>query len=269
MDEADGAEIKRTMKHILTLLVATCLSIIPISLFAAPVSEPITRTANDREFLFESPWLKVAFSREQPKMTYLSVDSLGTGRHHRNLLKAPAGAGPVWKFGVPGGGSPPYAAIQRGNEIRYQPLGARDDPQMSFTISVEPKVIVVAIETGLPGSPGGPGISPWSMVFDATVTPASPLGRTVPDPFPSGREEKAGAPERTTATTLRNVLQGPVLLHFPDWGSLLLNTRAKPALEEAFWRCSLLRDLKPIAPGTVAEWRKMTPAERKNHGGHR
>jgi hypothetical protein len=78
------------------------------------------------------------------------------------------------------------------------------------------------------------------MMFDATVTPASPLGRI------SGLGK----------------LQFPVLLHFPDWGSLLVRVKDQGG-EPATWDFSLFRDLKPISPGAVAIWRPMTPDERK------
>ena len=77
-------------------------------------------------------------------------------------------------------------------------------------------------------------------MFDATVTPVSPLG----------------------PIAALGKLRFPVLLHFPDWGSLLVRLK-DPRGEPATWDFSLLRDLKPIRPGAVASWRPMTPVERK------
>ena len=53
-----------------------------------------------------------------------------------------------------------------------------------------------------------------------------------------------------------------MLLHFPDWGSLLVRLKDHGG-EPATWDFSLFRDLKPIRPGAVASWRPMTPEERK------
>src|SRR5215469_4864873 len=64
------------------------------ALAPAEISQGVTISENDHAFFFESPWLRVGFSRVQPKMTYLSVDAVGTGRVQRNLLKMPVGATP-------------------------------------------------------------------------------------------------------------------------------------------------------------------------------
>src|ERR1035437_10187935 len=62
---------------------------------------------------------------------------------------------------------------------------------------------------------------PLRVVFDATVTPVAPLGRLKPGEL--------------------GKLQFPVLLHFPDWGSLLVRAKEEGP-KESTWDFSLLRD---------------------------
>jgi len=215
------------------------------------------------EATYVSPWLKVSFSLARPQMTFLSVDATGNGRHPSNLLKSAAGAGPMFVVppghhvpmvvvgGIPpkGGttsasGMPPKggttSATSAGNVVRYSGIKLGDAETDALEFTVGPKTIRVVIQREIPHDYTAAESSPLRVMFDATVTPASPLGRL------------AGPGK----------LQFPVLLHFPDWGSLLL--RAKdPDGEPATWDFSLFRDLKPISPGAVASWRPMTPEERK------
>ena len=177
-------------------------------------------------------------------MTFLSVDATGEGRHSSNLLKSPVGGGPATA------GADALAASTGikctativGNVVRYSgiKLGNSETDAIGFTVG--PKTIGVTIDRDISQDYDASAVSPLRLIFDATVTPAAPLGRI-----------KAGE---------LGTLQFPVLLHFPDWGSLLVRSKDQ-AGEQAFWHFSLLRDLKPIKPGAVAEWRVMTPDERK------
>jgi hypothetical protein len=245
------------------ILASALASSVAIAAAAAEVSAGPTATADAQEFSFESPWLRVAFSRTQPRMTYLSVDAVGTGRHQRNLLKAPLGAAPEFAGAQveTGTASPAGAATQVGNRIQYPPVKLADGTRASFAVTVEPKIIRLSIDREQ--STNAAASSTWSMMFDATVTPVSPLGRTCPDPSMADHDSSAAPSPTDHAAPPRNVLTGPVLLHFPDWGSLLLRTRQDAGQDQPIWRYSLLRDLTLIAPGTVAHWRKMTPEERK------
>lgn len=243
-------------------LLAGALSF-PTALVAVEIPQGLTTTADAQQFSFESPWLRVAFSRSQPRMTFLSIDAAGTGRLQRNLLKAPFEAAPEIAGGPGPTGSPAAAAARVDNRIQYPPVKLGDGTQVSLAVTVEPKSIRLCLDREPFTNVQAAASSPWSMMFDATVTPASPLGRICPEFSPALRDPSAAPPPTNHAAAPRNVLCGTVLLHFPDWGSLLLRCRQEPSQDQPVWRYSLLRDLKPIAPGTVAHWRKMTPEERK------
>lgn len=221
---------------------------------AAESSQGVTISENDQGFFFESPWLRVGFSRVQPIMTFLSVDAVGTGRVQRNLLKMPVGAAPELGGAQNETNTLTGSAVREGNKIQYPPVKLADGSQVSLEVTVEPKCIRLAIDQVPAGSTPTPSL--WTMMFDATVTPASPLGRIVPDPA-------AASLASNNPAAVKNVLIGPVLLHFPDFGSLLLQASDDATPEQPLWQYSLFRDLKPISLGTVAHWQRMTPEERK------
>lgn len=222
-------------------------------------SQGVTISENPNGFFFESPWLRVGFSRAEPKMTFLSVDAAGTGRVQRNLLKMPVGGAPELGDARVETNSSTASAILEENKIQYPPVKLADGSRASLAVTVEPKCIRLGIDRAPSDSsqPNAVGEAPalWSMMFDATVTPASPLGRIIPDPI-------AVSPASNNPAAARNVLIGPVLLHFPDFGSLLLKAGNDATSDEPLWQYSLFRDLKPVSPGTVAHWRVMTPEER-------
>lgn len=152
---------------------------------------------------YTSPWLKVAFSLEMPAITFLSVDARGGQQHTRNLLKRPAGL-------ILRGGRdtirPPdvsFAVTRTGNVIRYTGIRAADAETDDLSFTVEPRGLQVALDRRIAEDYIAIEASPLRMVFDAAVTPASPMGRL-----------KA-----------RGELAFPVLLHFPDYGSLLVRAR--------------------------------------------
>lgn len=191
--------------------------------------------------VFETPWLKVAFSRKQPRMTFLSVDALGYGNHSRNLLKD-CGAGPMACLEQ----APIEDALQDcdvsvdRNSVHYSAFPVNDTEKVSICFTIHPESIGVSIDRACQHELADASL--FRFIFDATVTPVSPLGRL--------KEGEAGT------------LQFPLLLHFPDWGSLLVRTK-KNGRDEPFWKFSLLRDLSPIQLGAVAAWRAMTPEERE------
>lgn len=183
---------------------------------------------------YTSPWLKVSFLLHHPTMTYLSVDAVGSGRHGRNLLKEPVGAGPTASSSV--------TASVAGNVVRYADIGLLDRETDALTYTVEPKRIGLVIDRDIAREYDVADATPLRLLFDATVTPVSPLGR-----IDGGN---------------LGVLQFPVLLHFPDWGSLLVRAKVQGG-DAPTWQFSLCRDLKPLDLGAVAGWRPMTPDDRK------
>ena len=195
------------------------------------------------EVTYTSPWLKVSLSLRSPTMTFLSVDATGTSRHPRNLLKAPIGGGPEVStpLGTCTSLEAPCAISRTGNVVRYTDikLGSWETDSLRFTI--EDKSIGIVIERNIPQDYGAVQASPLRVMFDATITPVSPLGQ-----LQGGELGK---------------MHFPLLLHFPDWGSLLVRAKDQGP-DESTLDFSLLRDLQPIAPGAVAHWRPKTAEER-------
>lgn len=206
--------------------------------------EGLTVQSTADETTYISPWLKVSFSRTEPKMTFLSVDGIGSGKHTRNLLKSPVGGGSAAAAAnVPPPAKKPQCTVSiTGNVVRYSNIKLGDLETDSLCFTVGPKSMSVVIDRDIPKDYVAPDATPLRFLFDATVTPASPLGQL-----------KEGDP---------GTLQFPVLLHFPDWGSLLVRAKEQGS-NRAGWHFSLLRDHTPIQLGAVAKWRKMTPEERK------
>jgi len=191
---------------------------------------------------YTSPWLKLSFSLQKPLMTFLSVDSIGESRHRQNLLKEPIGCGPA--VSVSGDSCTITNLVcqvaVKGNVVRYSNIRLGDFETDSLCYTVDPRAIKVEIERAIPRDYDAWNCSPFRLMFDATVTPVSPLGRL----------SELGK------------LRFPVLLHFPDWGSLLVRVKEQGP-DESTWDFSLLRDLKRIAPGAVARWAGMSPEYRK------
>ena len=153
---------------------------------------------------FTSRWLKVSFSLQRPGMAFLSLDASGSGRLDRNLLKAPRGVDMVakaWDQYV-SAADVPFTVSRSGNTVRYSEIrmGSLETDNLAFTVT--PRGIRVVVDRRVPASYLAAEVSPLRMLLDGAVTPASPLGRL----------------------KSRGELRFPVLLHFPDYGSLL--TRA-------------------------------------------
>lgn len=214
-------------------------------------SQALAIETNATAVTYSSPWLKVSFSLTQPKMLFLSVDSTGENRHQRNLLKEPVGGGSVLSVAGDAGmvGDLDCRVNVTGNGVRYTGVKLGDFETDTLSFTVEPKSIKVEMEREIPKDYEAAISSPLRLLLDATVTPASPLGRL----------SELGK------------LRFPVLLHFPDWGSLLMRVKEQGP-GEATLDFSLLRDSKPIAPGAVAHWGQMTPdyrARMEKVGNHR
>lgn len=219
-----------------------CGALMPAASSALPAG--LTVQTNVEDVIYTSPWLKVAFSSRIPTMTFLSVDATGTVRHSRNLLKAPIGGGPA--VSTPTGAcvslETPCVFTRSGNVVRYAGVKLGQWETDSYCFTIKPKQIDMVIDRDVPQDYQASLASPLRVVFDATVTPVSPLGRL--------KQGELGK------------LRFPLLLHFPDWGSLLVRAKEQGP-EESTWDFSLLRDLKPIPLGAVASWHAMTPEERK------
>lgn len=204
----------------------------------------ITVQTNTEEVIYTSAWLKVAFSVRTPAMTFLSVDATGAGRLSRNLLQTSIGGGPalLTSTNIYARLDLPCTLSRAGNVVRYAGVKLGPWETDSYCFTIEPKAIGLVIERDVPQDYEASQASPLRLMFDATVTPVSPLGRLKP-----------GEPGK---------LRFPLLLHFPDWGSLLVRLREQGP-EESTWDFSLLRDFKPISPRAVAGWRPMTAQERE------
>jgi hypothetical protein len=175
-------------------------------------------------------------------MTYLSVDSTGENRHGKNLLKEPVACGPVvaasdTRCTV---ARPGCDVEVKSNQVSYSNIKLGDFETDTLRFIVEPKSIKIRIDREIPNDYAAAIASPLRMLFDATVTPASPLGRL----------SELGK------------LKFPVLLHFPDYGSLLVRIKDQ-GKGQSTWDFSLFRDLELIKPGAVAAWGPMTPGYRK------
>ena len=159
---------------------------------------------------FRSPWLRLACSRTEPRITALCWDSLGAGKVNENLLKGSATGGvrlnldPL--FPGPGQSGPP-AGMDRpqmevdGNVVRYTqrlPGGilARWEIRASAR-SFRLATALTAPERTLLREP--PGVK---FAFDVSTTPVAPLANPQP-----------GRP-----TPL------PCILHAADFGSLLVRS---------------------------------------------
>ncbi len=234
----------KLLRLALIYILAFAFSLLTGCVAASSQREKLAVQTTVEEATYTSPWLKVAFSQSEPKMTFLSVDATGEGRHSRNLLKSPVGVGPVvaGRDVLAASTGIKCTTTIEGNRVRYSGIKLGDLETDAICFTVGPKSIGVKIDRDILQDYAVSGVSPLRFMFDATVTPAAPLGRV-----------KAGE---------LGTLQFPVLLHFPDWGSLLVRAKVADG-EEATWHFSLLRDLQPIKLGAVAEWRDMTPDERK------
>ena len=151
---------------------------------------------------FTSRWLKASFSLQRPGMTFLSLDASGSGRLDRNLLKAPQGADLVfkgWDQEV-SAADVSFIVSRSGDTVRYSGIrvGSLETDSLAFTVL--PRGMRVVVDRTVPQSYLATEASPLRMLFDAAVTPASPMGRL----------------------RSRGQLLFPVLLHFPDYGSLLV-----------------------------------------------
>jgi hypothetical protein len=174
-----------------------------------PLPEGLKIEAAEREIAMVLPWLKVSFDLRRPSIRWFSVDGSGRGKHAKNLLKGPQGIDLVAKGWNEEASSADasFVVSRSGNTVRYSGirLGTLETVDVGYT--VEPKGLHVAIDRHVPAEYLTDESSPLRMLWDVSVTPATPMGRL-----------KA-----------LGELSFPVLLHFPDYGTLLVRSSAPDA----------------------------------------
>ncbi len=165
----------------------------PAGLRVETSSEAITYTSNN---------MKISFPLDRPGISYLALDSTGSGRLAKNLLKLPQGASisAVGWNDEANSSTASFTVTRSGATVRYLNvrLAGLETDDLIFT--VEPRGLTVSIERRIPVGYIAVDTSPLQILFNAAVTPPSPMGRL----------------------KSRSELQFPVLLHFPDNGTLLV-----------------------------------------------
>ena len=177
-----------------------------------PLPAGLKVESTENEVAMVSPWLKVSFDLSRPSIRWFSVDGSGTGKHTRNLLKKPQGIDLVakgWNEETSSADAS-FVVSRSGNTVRYSGirLGSLEMADVAYT--VHPKGLHVAIDRHVPAAYLTDESSPLRMLWDLSVTPATPMGRL----------------------HARGELSFPVLLHFPDHGTLLVRS-SKP---DATWK---------------------------------
>jgi hypothetical protein len=116
--------IRNFVPHLIFVVIFVFASGATRGIAADKLPEGLLLQTTAEETTYTSPWLKVAFSRSDPKMTFLSVDGLGNGSHSRNLLKSPVGGGSAAAAAnalLVAGATKCTAAIG-GNVVRYSDI---------------------------------------------------------------------------------------------------------------------------------------------------
>jgi hypothetical protein len=175
-----------------------------------PISGVIVRETGE-DVTYASRWLKVSFPLHRPGVSFLALDAAGSGRLSRNLLRPPQGVDLVAREG-PDAARPVFKISRAGDVFRYTDIRLGGLETLDLVFTVKPDRLRVAIDRTIPHDYETAEASPLRMLFDPEATPPSPLGRL-----------KA-----------RGELQFPVLLHFPDHGSLLLRAKGADALVFSF-----------------------------------
>ncbi|MBI2299998.1 MAG: hypothetical protein HYU66_13835 [Armatimonadetes bacterium] len=150
---------------------------------------------------YTSPWLRIGFRLDRPSIAFLALDAFGQGKLDRNLLKGRGGdlVGGTWEAAV-GSSEAPFTISRRGHALSYKGirLGALETVDWRFTVL--PRGLKLAIDRKVADTHLSTDSSPLRLLFDAAVTPPSPMGRLA----------------------RRGAMAFPVLLHFPDHGTLLV-----------------------------------------------
>ncbi len=159
----------------------------------------------DNAVIYTSPWIKIGFGLDLPAVTFLSLDARGTGQHSRNLLKRPTDLICEGGRGSITSADASFTVSRSGNTLRYTGIRLGDLETDDLAFTVDPQSIQIALDRHVPADYLVVEASPLRAVFDAAVTPPSPMGRL----------------------KSKGELAFPVLLHFPDYGSLLVRADDK------------------------------------------
>ncbi|MGA2656693.1 MAG: hypothetical protein ABSH34_04140 [Verrucomicrobiota bacterium] len=209
-----------------------------------PLPPNLEAVVEQDQLTFTSPWLKVAFALDRPTLRFLSLDASGNGKHVKNLLKTPRGADLVAAGWSEPAASPEasFLVSRSSNMVRYAGVRLGDWETMDLTWTVLAKGLRVAIDRTVPSDYLASAASPLRMLFDAAVTPPSPLGRL----------------------KSRSELALPVLLHFPDYGSLLVRARGAGSSLRFTGR----RDLREVELALQQGWLASGEAATFQQAGH-
>jgi len=180
------------------------------------------------EIEFRSRWLRLAFSKTEPRITAICWDGLGEGKVNENFLKESPDGGMrlVQKNLFPDTYAPELKnqnstvsnarrAIREGNVIRYS-QALSGGLQALWEIRTEPKSFVMSVTTTSGETTAVREPFALRFAFDPSKTPVAPLSN----------------PDASSTAPL------PCLLHAADYGTLLVSSsvdkpvslNAKPAV---------------------------------------
>lgn len=188
---------------IFTLVFILALS---YNIFALQSVKDLRVEETEKEIICSSPWLKVSFPKDRPGISFLALDDNGLGRLSRNLLKLPQGGDLVAidPIAVNNQEVKSFKFSHDENIVQYKGINIADKETVDLIFTVEDKGIKIKINRDIPHDYHTNEATPFRLLFDPSVTPPSPMGRL-----------KASCE-----------LQFPVLLHFPDHGSLLVRSKS-------------------------------------------
>jgi len=195
-----------------------------------PTDAPgLTVTSRAGEIEFRSNWLRVVFSRTEPRITALCWDSLGEGKVTQNLLKPgpdggasltsapvfpqppgvsgfPLHSNPTAVSGFPLHSNPETRVEVDGNVVRYSTV-LPGGVQAHWETRVTAKGIQIAVSTSAAERALAHDPVSVRFAFDVSKTPVAPLANPKPG----------------------NNAPLPCILHATDFGSLLLQSSRKSA----------------------------------------
>ena len=157
----------------------------------------------EKEVELRSPWQRLVFDKRQPRITWLSWDSIGEGQFKLNLLgKKYGGIRPLIEPAIGLALECPKAPLQRdGNVLRYGPFEMRPGLWMTWEIKVGAKTLEMAVATEAKEAIAAKA-GLIRMAFDAGQTPTAPF-------YKPGKTGYVGL---------------PALLNAPDCGQVLLQS---------------------------------------------
>ncbi len=169
---------------------------------ALDLPDGLTVETSGKGITYSSRWMRVGFPLDRPGISFLGLDAGGYGTLDRNLLKGPRGIDLVasgWDEQIASADAS-FTVSQAGAVVKYAGvrLGSLETDDLTFT--VRPTELRVTIDRHIEGGYIATESSPFRALFDAAVTPPSPMGKLL----------------------RKGELAFPVFLHFPDHGSLLV-----------------------------------------------